>query len=237
MSIPPHLPPNANLDHLKKQARKLLQAFQAGDPNALIRVKSVLSKFAKRSNSDMQNVPLTLRECQQTIAREYGFTSWQKMSETIQSDKRPKNNGLSDRFKSILELAQEEAFRRNHTHIDSEHLLLSLFRMRPGSGVSLLRQLGLNAKTVQNIKDQIKHGPEPIPKNQILFSPNLKTIFDMASDEADENDSPYVRTCHLILALSKDQNSTSHKLLMANDIKYQAIKDVLRLIQRIPPHR
>jgi hypothetical protein len=64
------LPPNPNLDQLKRQAKDLLKALRAGDPQALLRIEQYLpNRSAAAALSDTQLV----------IAREYGFASWPKL--------------------------------------------------------------------------------------------------------------------------------------------------------------
>ena len=57
------LPAKPSLDHLRRQARDLLRAAQAGDTKAAGRIRAV---------SDV----LTLANAQLAVAREYGFASW-----------------------------------------------------------------------------------------------------------------------------------------------------------------
>ncbi len=59
---------NANLEHLKKQAKKLLKAYQAGDRSAVERV-----------GEHHDGEEFTLNNAQFVVAREYGFASWPKL--------------------------------------------------------------------------------------------------------------------------------------------------------------
>ena len=64
------LPLNPNLNQLKNQARDLLKAYRSGDSHVIDRVFAVYTPKAE---------DLTLREAQQALAREYGFTSWRAL--------------------------------------------------------------------------------------------------------------------------------------------------------------
>ena len=64
------LPQNPNLNQLKNQARDLLKAYKSGDSHVIARVLAVYTPKAE---------DLTLREAQQALARDYGFTSWQAL--------------------------------------------------------------------------------------------------------------------------------------------------------------
>ena len=61
------LPPRPSLDSIRKQAKKLVRQFTADDPDAVARVHAQLST---------PNLPLSLRDAQLVIAREYGFAGW-----------------------------------------------------------------------------------------------------------------------------------------------------------------
>lgn len=59
------LPPHANLEHLKKQSKELLQTLQ------------------------QQNPSVKLAEAQYMLAREYGFASWPRLKAYVESMPRP----------------------------------------------------------------------------------------------------------------------------------------------------
>jgi len=64
------LPARPSLDHLRRQARDLLRAAQAGDTAATGRVQAVSDE-------------LTLATAQLAVAREYGFASWTKLKDAV----------------------------------------------------------------------------------------------------------------------------------------------------------
>ncbi|MEP7354008.1 MAG: ankyrin repeat domain-containing protein [Acidobacteriota bacterium] len=73
------LPERANLEQLRKQAKSLLHAVQADDPDALNRSQPVL---ATTGPSDHQS--FALHDAQFVIAREYGFTSWNELRKHVE---------------------------------------------------------------------------------------------------------------------------------------------------------
>lgn len=71
------LPNNASLFQLRKQAKDLIRAFRAGQPEARDRISSQVEKVAAAIKVGQ---PLaSLSAAQLTIAREYGFESWPKL--------------------------------------------------------------------------------------------------------------------------------------------------------------
>lgn len=69
------LPAKPNLEHLKKQAKKLLHDFQQGEPAAVDHFRSLGSTSAAPKLADAQHL----------IARDYGFTSWPKLKEHVEA--------------------------------------------------------------------------------------------------------------------------------------------------------
>jgi Lon protease-like protein len=70
------LPAEPHLDHLKKQAKDLLEAHKRGDPQAAQRLREALPAFARMSDAEVLRAPLALHDAQSAIAREYGQKSW-----------------------------------------------------------------------------------------------------------------------------------------------------------------
>jgi hypothetical protein len=72
MSTPTRrLPPEPNLDQLRKQAKDLLEAFRIGDLAATAEVK----QFEWRA----EPAAFALNDAQRVLARAYGFGSWPKL--------------------------------------------------------------------------------------------------------------------------------------------------------------
>ncbi len=64
------LPFHPSFESVRKQAKRLLRQFEAGDPEALARVHAQLPVPA---------LPLSLRDAQLILAREYGFAGWRDL--------------------------------------------------------------------------------------------------------------------------------------------------------------
>ena len=65
------LPDRANIDHLKKQAKALLRAHRAGDPEAVARCPA--------------SSGFRLHDAQSCLAREYGFSSWANLTRYVEA--------------------------------------------------------------------------------------------------------------------------------------------------------
>ncbi|HZO85698.1 MAG TPA: hypothetical protein VFC26_10805 [Verrucomicrobiae bacterium] len=80
MPIKP-LPSSPSLDHLKYQAKDLLAATKAKNPEALSRIHEFHLRFTKRE----EDARFSLADAQLVIAREYGFESWPKLKRHVLS--------------------------------------------------------------------------------------------------------------------------------------------------------
>ena len=78
------LPARPDLEQLKKQAKSLLAAAKARDPEALGRF-AVLPSLAVKSRDEIGGVDLALHDAQSVIAREHGFSSWNALREEVES--------------------------------------------------------------------------------------------------------------------------------------------------------
>ena len=70
------LPVRPSLEHLKAQAKDLLAAHQSGDPQAALRFRDALPRAVEEKK---------LHDAQSVIAREYGFVSWAKLREHVET--------------------------------------------------------------------------------------------------------------------------------------------------------
>src|SRR5947207_2216719 len=69
------LPAHPSLEHLKKQAKELLHDFEQGDLAATEKLNSASSAPARPK----------LAEAQHVVALDYGFASWAKLKEHLES--------------------------------------------------------------------------------------------------------------------------------------------------------
>jgi hypothetical protein len=75
MSAARDLPARPSLDSLRKQAKRLARDAQAGNGNAIARVHAQLPRI---------QLPLSNRDAQLIVAREYGFAGWSDLTAEVQ---------------------------------------------------------------------------------------------------------------------------------------------------------
>src|SRR6476659_3206731 len=82
MTAAKSLPARPSLESLRKQAKKLARDIAAGDAGAVARARVQLPRV---------DLPLTQRNAQLVIAREYGYAGWQDLTAEVS---RRLGNGL-----------------------------------------------------------------------------------------------------------------------------------------------
>jgi hypothetical protein len=77
------LPAKPHIDHLKAQAKDLLEDFRAGHETAYARIRASVPAFAGRSNHELAQSSFALHDAQSAIAREYGCVSWSELRDEV----------------------------------------------------------------------------------------------------------------------------------------------------------
>lgn len=102
------MPPELNVENLRKQAKSLLKAVAAGDGDSVARACTGLPRLSDTAPADVPAAGLTLQEMQHVIAVEQGFRDWkQLLSASGEPRRRKRRNPLHVR--PSLQQAQAEA--------------------------------------------------------------------------------------------------------------------------------
>src|SRR5688500_14603873 len=79
------LPSRPDLEQLRKQAKDLLKSHKSGQAEALQRIRESHPRFSTAADSEIRAAKFTLSDAQLALAREYGFASWPKLKERVES--------------------------------------------------------------------------------------------------------------------------------------------------------
>ena len=82
------LPDGASLDHLKYQAKDLINEHKARDAKAAQRIREFHPRFHDATDQEILDAPFRLSDAQLTIARERGFASWTRLKRRIEKPTR-----------------------------------------------------------------------------------------------------------------------------------------------------
>jgi ankyrin repeat protein len=81
------LPAQPSLEQYKKQAKELLKAHRAAEPDALKRITRHHPTLHKLSPAEIATANFTLTDAQLILAREHGFESWPKFAAHIETQR------------------------------------------------------------------------------------------------------------------------------------------------------
>src|SRR5258707_3489536 len=91
---------------------------------------------------------------------------------------------FTERARTVLSLAQEEAQRFNHSYVGTEHLLLGLVREGDGVAAKILSNFGVHLASVRAEGEHTVGRGDPIVLGDIGLTPRAKKIVELSADEA-----------------------------------------------------
>ncbi|NDJ52385.1 MAG: ATP-dependent Clp protease ATP-binding subunit [Chloroflexi bacterium] len=149
----------------------------------------------------------------------------------------PDNNTqrFTQRARRVLALAQEEAQRLEHSYVGTEHLLLGLIKEDGGVAGRVLRELGLDAKKVEELVVRKTRSGKSNPFTRLELTPGTKEVIELAIEEARRMGHHYIGTEHLLLGLVRHNEGVAIDVLKALDISADQIrKQTHRVLQDSP---
>lgn len=147
---------------------------------------------------------------------------------------------FTDRARRALVLAQEEARRRGHTALGTEHLLCGLVSEVDGVAATALRSFGISADDVHRAFDEVVDRPEDVPHGAPPFTASSKKVLEYSLREAMQLGHDYIGTEHLLLGLIRLPECTGAEMIESLGVPALAevrneVIDVLAKHQPPPP--
>jgi ATP-dependent Clp protease ATP-binding subunit ClpA len=122
---------------------------------------------------------------------------------------------FTDRYKKVLQLANQEAQRFNHEYISTEHILLGLVKEGTGVGANVLKNLDIDLRKVRlEVEKIIQAGPDMVTSARLPHAPRAKKVLEFASEESRQLNHNYIGTEHLLLGLIREQEGVASQVLM-----------------------
>ena len=142
---------------------------------------------------------------------------------------------FTNRLRSALIKAREEAQLRNHEHVGTEHLLLGLLSEDDTLVMDVLENLGAQGPDIQSaIDDRLVDG-KPHPRGSatdLPYTPRARVVLDQAIATAHEFGDGYVGTHHLLLGLMLEKHGIAAQTLTAAGLtEPQLRREIVRLLQ------
>lgn len=130
-----------------------------------------------------------------------------------------------------MTFAQEEAERRGHSYIGTEHLLLGLMREDAGVAGTALRNLGEELPAIRADIDHVLQSEQKRVWQKIVPTSRVKRVIEIAFDEARRDNSSVVETGHLIVGLLLEASGIAAHVLQEHGITMDRLRSELRRLR------
>jgi ATP-dependent Clp protease ATP-binding subunit ClpC len=142
---------------------------------------------------------------------------------------------FTSRVRGALIKARDEAQRRHHEQVGTEHLLLGLLTEEDALVMDVLDNLGANPMALQQAVEQRLTSGKPgrvktIP--DLPYSPRARVVLDQAIAVAHEFGDGYVGTQHLLLGVIRERHGIAAQALTAAGLTEPRLRrEIVRLLQ------
>lgn len=139
---------------------------------------------------------------------------------------------FTDRARKVMQLANCEAQRCNVGYIGTEHMLLGMIKEGSGVAANVLKNLGVDLKTVRSeVEKIIQTGPrgDQLVLGKLPHTPYAKKVIELSVEEARGLNHNYVGTEHLLLGLLREEEGVAAQVLMnlglyLKDVRKEALR-------------
>jgi ATP-dependent Clp protease ATP-binding subunit ClpC len=141
---------------------------------------------------------------------------------------------FTTRVRGALIKAREEARRRNHEYVGTEHLLLGLLMEEDTLVMDVLENLGANPMALQQGIESIVTDGRPGGRHiaDLPYTPRARVVLDQSIAVAHEFGDGYVGTQHLLLGLIREKQGIGAQSLTAFGLTEPRMRrEVVRLLQ------
>jgi len=142
---------------------------------------------------------------------------------------------FTDKARSVLALAQEEARSLKQAYVGTEHLLLGLLREKEGIAAQALANLNVTYdQALEQVKGLIEVDPSS-PSGHLSFTPRVKRVLEFAMRETMQLGQNYISTEHLLLGIVREGNGVAIQALSQLGIDAAMVKGaVINIIHSSP---
>jgi len=137
---------------------------------------------------------------------------------------------FTEQARKVLQRAQEEAQRLNHSDVGTEHLLLGLIRERDGLAGRVLNGLGASLPKVRaQVEFVIGRGELPTPP-EVGLTPRAKRVIELAIAEARRLRHRVIGSEHLLLGILREGEGIGIGVLESMGIAPARIREALERV-------
>jgi hypothetical protein len=144
---------------------------------------------------------------------------------------------FTDRVRTVLQMAREEAARLHHEYVGTEHILLGLIREGEGVAVAALTNLNVDLEDLTaTINETVKEGKNQVKDQDLPYTSRAKKILEFSMSAARELNHSYVGTEHLLLGVLREAKGIGAQVLNDAGLTLEmARKEILRILAQTEP--
>jgi ATP-dependent Clp protease ATP-binding subunit ClpA len=135
---------------------------------------------------------------------------------------------LTERARTVLVLAQEEARALHHGYIGTEHILLGLITEGDGVGAYALGAFGVTLPAVRHeVAELLGEAKEPVRsgrRGSPPFTPRAKKVLELSWREALRLGHKYIGTEHLLLGIISEGEGVAAQVLVRLGIDLESAR-------------
>jgi ATP-dependent Clp protease ATP-binding subunit ClpA len=125
---------------------------------------------------------------------------------------------FTDRARTVVVLAQEEARALGHNYIGTEHLLLGLAAEGNGVGAKVLEDADVTVEVVRADVERIIGEVAGEPEGRIPFTPRAKKVLELSLREALKLSHNYIGTEHILLGIVTEGQGVAAQILTSHGL-------------------
>jgi uncharacterized protein (TIGR03067 family) len=133
---------------------------------------------------------------------------------------------FTDRARNVMQLASLAAWRINHGHIDTEHILLGLVKEGTGVAACVLENLDVSPRTIfVEVEKLVRAGPDRAITGQLPQTSRAKKVIEYAIEEARNFNHNDVDSVHLLVGLLREPDGVAGRVLRNLGLKLEDVRE------------
>jgi ATP-dependent Clp protease ATP-binding subunit ClpC len=142
---------------------------------------------------------------------------------------------FTQRVRGALIKAREEAHRRNHEYVGTEHLLIGLLEEDDALVMDVMENLGARPYEIRTTLDRVIQNGAASKKPglpDLPYTSRARVVLDQSIAVAHEFGDGYVGTQHLLLGLVRENQGIAAQVLAAAGLTEPSLRrEIVRLLQ------
>lgn len=127
--------------------------------------------------------------------------------------------------RSAIQIAKEEAQKRNQYYVGTEHLLFGILTIKSEVITEIFAQLEVRPEEVLALLEDAIPFETDMPADEIPFTPRAKEVLELSLQEAIQFGHNYIGPEHLLIALVREGEGVAARILQDLDIDIDSIHE------------